>query len=120
MSSDDTRQPIAAHGTGDHPETHLEPVVQAELAWGNRILSPWGRSDKLLDDRSLALAQPFHLDELRATFRFPPTVRMWAILPRPGYRHDKPRLLLSDTDAYVTIHSPLPEPWPHGEGEVTL
>lgn len=120
MSNDDTRRPIAAHGGADRPQEHLDPVVEAELAWGNRVLSGWGRSDKLLDDRSLTLAYPFHIDRLRQTFRFPPNIRMWAILPRPGYRHDKPRLLLSDTDAYVTVHSPLPADWPHAEGEVIL
>jgi hypothetical protein len=120
MTDDDTRRLIAPCGTPDRPQAHLEPIVEAELAWGNRVLSKWGRSDKLLDDRSLTLTEPFHIELLRKTFRFPPNVRMWAILPRPGHRHDKPRLLLSDTDRYVTIHSPLSDDWPYGEGEVTL
>lgn len=116
----DERQPIAATGTREQPQAHLEPVVAAELGWGNRVLSKWGRSDKLFDDRSLTLAHPFHVEELRRTFHFPPNIHLYAILPRPGYRHDKPRMLMTDVDGYVTIHAPLPADWPHGEGQVAL
>jgi hypothetical protein len=112
--------PIAASGTDDSPYAHLEPVVAAEVSWGNRVLSKWGRSDPLLDDRSLTLMYPLHVELLRQAFRFPPNITLHAILPRPGYRHDKARLLLSDADHYVAIHSPLPKDWPYGEGEVAL
>ncbi|SEO48850.1 hypothetical protein [Actinacidiphila rubida] len=111
---------IASSGTPGNRHAHLDPVVEAELAWGNRVSSTWGRTDKLLDDRSLTLAEPFHVAELRRTFRFPANIRLWAILPRPGHPREKPRMLLTDTDGYVTVHAPLPADWPHGEGEVAL
>lgn len=117
---DDEQRAVAAAGTDQEPHAHLVPVVEAELSWGNRVLSGWGRSDKLLDDRSLTLAYPFHVEDLRRTFRFPANIHLYAILPRPGYRHDKPRMLMTDVDRYVTIHAPLPGDWPHGEGRVAL
>src|SRR4030088_842173 len=118
MTSNDDRRLIASGGDPDRPYSHLEPVVAAELSWGNRVLSNWGRTDPLLDDRTLSLMRPFHIDQLRQTFRFPPTVRLYAMLPRPGYR-EKGRLLLSDTERYVTIYSPLPKEWTEA-GEVEL
>ena len=116
----DSRRAIAAMGLPDRPEAHLDPVVQAELAWGNRVLSMWGRLDKLLDDRSLTLARPFHVEGLGRAFRFPANVRLYAVLPRPGHQDGPPCLQLSDVDRFVTIRSPLPEDWPHGEGQVEL
>ncbi|MEW2522304.1 hypothetical protein [Actinacidiphila alni] len=116
----DRRVPLAPTGLPDRPEAHLEPVVAAEVAWGNRVLAPWSRTDPLLDDRALSFLYPMHVELLRAKFRFPASVTLHAILPRPGYRREKARLLLTDTDRYVTIHSPLPEDWPYGEGEVAL
>ncbi|MBY8876161.1 hypothetical protein [Actinacidiphila acidipaludis] len=114
------RRPIAAAGTREHPYAHLLPIVEAELACGNRVLSAWGRSDKLLDDRSLTLAQPFHVEDLRRAFRFPANIHLYAILPRPGHPLDKPRMLMTDVDRYVTIHAPLPADWPHGDGRIAL
>ena len=119
-SPGDPRRPIATAGTPEHPYAHLVPVVEAELGWGNRVQSAWDRSDKLLDDRSLTLAYPFHVEELRRTFRFPANIHLYAILPRPGHRHDKPRMLMTDVDRYVTVHAPLPDDWPDGEGQVAL
>lgn len=116
----DARVRIAAAGTPVEPYAHLQPVIEAELSWGNRVLSKWGRSDPLLDDRTLSLAHPLHVELLRERFRFPPNVKLYAILPRPGYRHEKARLLLSDTGRYVAVHSPLPADWAYGEGEVDL
>jgi hypothetical protein len=29
-------------------------------------------------------------------------------------------MVMSDSEEYVTIHTPLPDEWPHGEGEVAL
>jgi len=116
MTSDDPRRPIASSGEPGRRYAHLEPIVEAELSWGNRIQSDWRRFDKFLDDRSLTLIWPFHLDKLRETFRFPPTVRLLATLPRPGDKHDKGRLVISDTEDFVMIYSPLPEGWTqHGE-----
>ncbi|MEC3998616.1 hypothetical protein VSR01_36080 [Actinacidiphila sp. DG2A-62] len=116
----DGRRPIAARGWRQQPQAHLEPVVHAELSWGNRIQSPWQRGDKLLDDRTLTLAEPFHVEKLRRTFRFPANIGLWAVLPRPGHRHERARMVMSDSEEYVTIHTPLPDEWPHGEGEVAL
>jgi hypothetical protein len=116
----DSRKPIATMGLPDRPEVHLDPVVRAELAWGNRVQSAWGRLDKLLDDRSLTLARPLHVEELRRSFRFPANVRLYAALPRPERQGGAPGLQLSDVDRFVTIRSPLPGDWPYGEGEVEL
>jgi hypothetical protein len=115
----DDRRPIAAIGWLRRPQAHLEPIVAAELSWGNRIDYDWRRTDKLLDDRTLRLTSPFHLDRLRATFRFPPNVRMYANLPgpRPGQIG---RVLISDFEDYVNIEAPLPEGWPYGTDFVDL
>ncbi|MCW2506037.1 MAG: hypothetical protein JWO79_4321 [Actinomycetia bacterium] len=117
MTSDDRRRPIAPHGEPDRRYAHLEPIVEAELSWGNRVDYNWRRLDKLLDDRILTLMEPFHIGLLRRTFLFPPNIRLYAVLPRPGYKHDVGRLLISDTEDFVKIDSPLPEGWTE-EGEL--
>jgi hypothetical protein len=117
MTSDDPRRPIAPHGDSDRPYGHLEPIVEAELSWGNRIEYNWRRTDKLLDDRTLTLQLPFHIDLLRQTFRFPRNIVLSAMLPRPGYRPNRGRLLIDDMDQYATIDSPHPEGWTE-EGEL--
>ncbi|MEU6854823.1 hypothetical protein ABZ901_33425 [Actinacidiphila alni] len=119
-STGESRVPIAAEGTASEPHAHLAPLVAAEIGWGNRVLAKWGRSDPLLDDRSLSFLYPLHVDALRRTFGFPPNIKLYAIMPRPGHPREKARLLLTDTDRYVTIHSPLPKDWPYGEGEIAL
>lgn len=106
----DARRLIASAGTPERVYAHLEPIVEAELSWGNRVRSTWRRLDKLLDDRTLSLRDPLHVDLIKQTFRFPGTVQMWAVLPRPGHR-EKGRLLISDTTAFVTVDSPLPQDW---------
>jgi len=111
MASADPRRPIASAGTRERPQTHLEPVVEAELSWGNQIELEWGRLDKFLDDRSMSLMRPLHIEKLRETFRFPPHVLLSATLPRPTYKHDRGRLVISDTENFVMIYSPLPEGW---------
>jgi hypothetical protein len=112
MTDDHAPHPIviAAAGKPGHDYAHLEPIVEAELSWGNRIFSNWGRTDKLLDDRTLALRDPFHVDLIRQTFRFPDSVQMWSVLRRPGHR-EPGGFLISDTVAYATISSPLPHDW---------
>jgi len=111
VTSDDRRHLLASRGEPGRPYTHLQPIVEVEEFWGNRVKYDWCRTDKLLDDRTLTLRDPFHLDRLRETFRFPPNIRLYAVLPRPGYKHDIGRLLISDTEDFVKIESPLPEGW---------
>lgn len=119
MTSNDDRRLIAAEGDPDRAYSHLEPIVEAELSWGNSILYDWRWTDKLLDDRTLTLRQPFHVDLLRQTFRFPPNIRMYAMFPRPGYR-ERGRVMINDLNQYVTIDAPLPKDWPYGSGHVDL
>jgi hypothetical protein len=101
---------IAAHGEPGRAQAHLDPIAAAEVSWGNRVRLDWRRTDKLLDDRTLSLAEPFHVELLQRAFRLPDTVQMWAVPARPG-RPEQGRLLISDTTAYVTIDSPLPAGW---------
>jgi hypothetical protein len=115
----DQRLLLAASGYAGMPEAHLEPLVSAELSWGNSIRQSWRRTDRLLDDRRLTLARPLHVDLLRQTFRFPPSIGMYAVLPRPA-THQEGRLMIGDSANYVGIDSPLPKDWSFGEGPVEL
>jgi hypothetical protein len=115
----DQRLLLATSGYDGMPEAHLEPIVSAELSWGNSIRQSWRRTDPLLDDRRLTLAEPLHVDLLRQTFRFPPSIGMYAVLPRPAGRQEG-RLVIGDSANYVGINSPLPKDWPYGEGPVEL
>jgi hypothetical protein len=117
IEPDDPRRLIASRGEPGRRYAHLEPIVEAELSWGNRVLSKWGRLDPLLDDRSLSLTAPFHLAQLRETFRFPPTIRLSATLPRTGGKRDKGRMVIADPADFIMIYAPLPEGWTQ-EGEL--
>jgi hypothetical protein len=119
IDDDDDRCSLASGGTPESRHAHLEPIVSAELRWGNSIQYGWRRVDPLLDDRSLRLARPFHVEQLRKSFRFPPNISLTAVLPRPGYR-ERGRLILEDANDFVAIDSPLPDVWPYGAGQITL
>jgi hypothetical protein len=120
MSDDDNdRCGLASSGTPENRHAHLEPVVSAELRWGNSIEYGWRRVDPLMDDRSLRLARPFHIERLRKSFLFPPDISLTAVLPRPGCR-ERGRLILEDANERVAIDSPLPDAWPYGAGEIRL
>lgn len=117
MATDDNRRLIEAYGTHQAPHGNLDPVVEAELAWGNSIERDWRVGDPHLMDWTLVLAEPFHLDLLRETFRFAPGIRIGAF---PGTPHGLgPRLTMTDP-AYTSIISPLPAGWPDERRTIEL
>jgi hypothetical protein len=82
MSDPDGRIPLSPPQPGDeHDWTYLQPVVDAELAWGNVAnggFTPHGRGD----GASLTFRKPLHMDRLRATFLFPDIVELYDVEPR--------------------------------------
>jgi hypothetical protein len=115
---DHEREPVATSGTADHPHAHLNPVVEAELSWGNEVAEDWHVTDPHFGYWGLTPARPFHVDALRERFRFPASVRLRVVAGGPGGQ--KPSMFLGDRVAFVGITAPLPGDWPHGEGEVAL
>jgi hypothetical protein len=105
MSTSETpRLRIAQHGTAARPYAHLLPILEAELAWGNRYAY------------EVRLKDPLHLDRLRATFQLPESVGFWATPPRgpkqPG------TMSVGDTDGQMLIVAALPPDWSGGEGRL--
>ncbi len=113
-----SRVTVATAGTPDNPHAHLDPVVEAEVRWGNEIAEDWHVTDPHFGYWGLVLARPFHLDALREHFRFPPSVGLRVVAAGPGGQ--RPSMSLGDRLNFVGITTPLPGDWAHGEGEVAL
>jgi hypothetical protein len=64
---DDLSLRIAASGTQENPHAHLDPIVAAELSWGNRIVKNWYVVDYHFGYWDLQLEQPFHVELLRSS-----------------------------------------------------
>jgi hypothetical protein len=120
MSTSETpRLRIAQHGTAARPYAHLLPILEAELAWGNRYAYGYNgfkMRDYHFRDYEVRLKDPLHLDRLRATFQLPESVGFWATPPRgpkqPG------TMSVGDTDGQMLIVAALPPDWSGGEGRL--
>lgn len=107
---------IAAAGTEDNPHAHLEPIVAAEVRWGNRVLRDWYVIDPHFGYWDLKLARPFHVEELRAAFVLPATIGMSVVATRRG--RQRATMSLGDTRNFVSITSPLSPDWPDADTEI--
>jgi hypothetical protein len=115
----DDRTPIAPKGAPGNPHAHLDPVVQAELSWGNALARDWyDPNPKVGDPLRCELRRPLHVERLRAAFAFPPTVRLSTSAPRG--KGQRPLLHLYDARGWVQITSPLPDGWPVEDREIAL
>jgi hypothetical protein len=114
---DDTRLRIAASGTQDNPHSHLDPIVAAELSWGNRVVKNWYVTDWHFGYWDLQLEKPFHVELLRNTFRFAPNIKLFATGHHPGGQ--QPQMGLGDS-RFVGISAPLPKEWPAVDREIEL
>ncbi|NUR02166.1 MAG: hypothetical protein HOY79_38225 [Streptomyces sp.] len=113
----DSRQLIVAGGTEEAPHCNFDPVVEAELSWGNRIARDWRILDPHLGNWTLYLERPFHVDLLRVTFRLAPGIGFSAF---PGQPNDSgPRMSMSDP-TFTSIVSPLPRDWPREYRKIEL
>ncbi|MEE4544880.1 hypothetical protein V2S66_23305 [Streptomyces sp. V4-01] len=110
--------PVQPAGTGDNPHAHLDPVVAAEVRWGNRVERDWHITDPHFGYWDLTLARPFHLERLRAEFRFPPTIGLAAVASRPGGQ--RASMSLGDSANLVGITAPLPAGWPDADADIGL
>jgi hypothetical protein len=115
---ENSRLLIASSGTKENPHAHLDPVVAAEVAWGNRIVQGWHIPDPHFGFWDLTLAQPFHVEELRATFRFPDTIGLSVIASRPGGQ--RLSMSLGDSRNFVGITAPPPKGWPDADADIEL
>jgi hypothetical protein len=111
----DDRLRIASRGSFDSPHRHLDPVVEAELRWGNRIAEHWF-VDRRVGSAILRLREPLHVDLLRRTFVFPPGFRLRTVGPRPDR---EPTMALADAE-HVGISGPLPPGFPAVDAEIPL
>jgi hypothetical protein len=119
MTTEHPRLRVASRGAPDRPYAHLQPIVEAELGWGNRARSPrWFQPDPAHDPSVwyFDLDQPFHVEELRAAFVFPDNVRLGVFAPGP---RQPPRMSLGDGNR-IGITAPCPRDWLPGEGFVPL
>ncbi|CCB73210.1 MULTISPECIES: hypothetical protein [Streptomycetaceae] len=113
----DTRLLIAASGTEESPHAHLDPVVAAEVSWGNRIVRDWYITDWHFGFWDLRLERPFHVELLRSTFRFPPNVKLFTIGHHAGGQ--EPKMGMGD-GRFVGITAPLPQGRPTVDREIEL
>jgi hypothetical protein len=109
---------IASAGIPDNPHAHLDVVVAAEVRWGNRVLRHWYITDPHFGYWDLRLARPFHVEQLRAAFVFPPRIGMSVVATRRGLQHAS--MSLGDTLNLVSITSPLSPDWPDADAEIEL
>ncbi|MCM2418792.1 hypothetical protein [Streptomyces sp. RKAG293] len=116
---DDVRAPIAAAGTRENPHAHLDPIVAAELSWGNRITKDWHIVDYHFGDWLLTLEKPFHVDRLRETFVFPGTIRL-GTYARHSDGSGGVRMCLGDQLNLMGIEAPLPKDLPAVNAEIEL
>jgi len=116
--SEDARIPITSSLSRDNRHVHVDPLVDAEVRWGNEIAEDWHITDSRLSHWGLTLARPFHVDEVRARFSFPSDVGLYVVGARR--RREVPTMCLSDILGVARVTAPLPEDWPHGEGQVEL
>jgi hypothetical protein len=65
---------LAGYGESARPYSHLAPVLDAELEWGNR--APGGFCELPDGWWAATFMQPLHLDRLRAAFDFPDHIRV--------------------------------------------
>src|SRR5690348_3508817 len=117
QSQNDTRLRIATSGTQENPHAPLDPIVAAEVSWGNRIVKDWYIPDYHFGYWDLKLEQPFHGELLRTTFRFPPNVKLFTTGHHPGGQ--KPEMGLGDS-SFVGISASLPKDWPAVDREIEL
>lgn len=92
---------------------HLDPVVAAESAWGNRAAENWNM-DHHWGYAFQKLRDPLHVDLLQAHFIFPPD---WTLKVSPGDDAREPSLALHAGHAYSAVHGPLPAGWPRDADE---
>lgn len=117
MAANDERLRIAAHGTSDNYHAHFDPIVSAELAWGNRIARDWHLVDPKVGGYELTLAYSFHVELLKKTFRFPPNITL-GVVGSESRVHGR---RMSMGDKYmVGITAPFPKDWPAGDGRIEL
>ena len=82
MSGPDGRIPLSPPQPGDeHEWTYLQPVVDAELSWGN-IADGGFRAVGHGDGWTLSFRKPLHMDRLRDRFLFPHIVELYDVEPR--------------------------------------
>src|SRR5690242_11349990 len=96
----DDRLRIAVSGTRDNPHAHLDPVVSAEISWGNRVVRDW-YTEHHVGYWEIRLERPLHVELLRKTFRFPPTIGLAVTNTASDTR--EPVMTLSDYQDYVWI-----------------
>ncbi|MFI1092152.1 hypothetical protein [Streptomyces sp. NPDC020917] len=109
---------IARSGTPGNPHAHLDPLVEAEIRWGNEVAEDWHITDPHFGYWGLTLARPFHVDELRAHFTFPPSFTLGVTGSRPGGQ--KPSMSLGDRLNFVGISAPIPPGWPDADTAIPL
>lgn len=89
---------LAGYGESARPYSHLVPVLDAELGWGNR--APGGFCELPDGWWAASFMQPLHLDRLRAAFDFPDHIRVG--------RNDDGTTFVIDGDNRVRLVSPGP------------
>jgi hypothetical protein len=109
---------IQDSGTKDNPHAHLDPVIAAEIGWGNQVVRDWHITDPHFGYWDLTLARPLHLDLLRAAFRFPDHIGLSVIASRPGGQ--RPSMSLGDTRNLVGVTAPPPPGWPDADADIDL
>lgn len=94
-------------GTGSpQPWSHLEPVVAAELSWGNTVLRPFRYESHGTYD--LDVGAPLHLDRLRERFAFPDHIALG--------ENDSGQTWVVDGENRVKIVGPSAVLGPYGTG----
>ena len=94
-----TARTAVVDGSGEsaRPYSHLLPVLEAEIRWGNRVLDDGFRA---LPDGWFAatLMRPLHVDRLRDVFEFPAHIRVG--------RHDDGTTFVIDGENRVRLVAP--------------
>lgn len=109
---------IQDSGTKDNPHAHLDPVIAAEIGWGNQVVRDWHITDPHFGYWDLTLARPFHVDRLRTAFHFPGTIGLSVVASRPGGQ--RASMSLGDTRNFVGITAPPPTGWPDADTAIDL
>lgn len=65
---------LPGQGEGARPYSHLLPVLDAELEWGNASLGPFSADPD--GWWAVTLSRPLHVDRLREAFDFPGHVQL--------------------------------------------